>query len=116
MESVIRSTEDNAMASVRYFRVQVFQGSRSSPAYFYETEAGLFDLQYGWGKYTRHMHDSLAEAMRDFRQHLQVEHDAADGVQVSLGEPVEVTWEEVRQASPARDIAEPGAAADGGGM
>lgn len=96
------------MAAVRYFRVQVFQGSRSNPAFFYETEAGLFDLQYGWSKYTRHMHDSLAEAMRDFRKHLQAEHDAAaDGVQVSLGEPFEVTWEEVRQAGPARDVAEP---------
>lgn len=103
------------MPAICHFRVQVFQGSRASPAYFYETETGLFDLQYGWGRYTRHMHDSLSEAMRDFRQHLQAEHDAAaDGVQVWLGEPVMVTWEEVRQASPAQGSAEQGAPADGG--
>jgi hypothetical protein len=92
------------MAAIRYFRVPVYEGTQARTAYFYETEAGLFDLQYGWGKYTRHMHDTLADAMGDFRKHLQSEHDAAiDGIKVGLGEPVEVQWDEVRQASPARE-------------
>lgn len=92
------------MASVRYYRVPVYEGTKQNSAYFYETDAGLFDLQYGWGKYTRHMHDSLQEAMADFRRHLQAEHDAAqDGLTVGLGEPVEVQWDEVRQASPGQE-------------
>ena len=92
------------MAAVRYYRVPLYQGTKQTPVYFFETETGLFDLQYGWGKYTRHMHDSLQDAMADFRRHLQAEHDAAeDGVTVSLGEPVVVQWEEVKEASPAKE-------------
>ncbi len=94
----------DSTAAVRYYRVAVYEGTQSRPAYFYETDAGLFDLQFGWGNYTSHMHDSLADAMADFRKHLQSEHDAAkDGIKVAFGEPVEVQWEEVKQASPARE-------------
>ena len=92
------------MAVVQYFRVPVFIGSQHRSAYFYESETGLFDLQYGCGKYTRRMHDSLREAMGDFLRHLQSEHSAlGDGLIASLGEPVEVHWDEVKQASPAKE-------------
>ena len=86
------------MSAIRYFRLDVNEGQTSQPAYFYETDTGNFDLQYGWGQYTGHMHDSLAAAIEDFRSHLQAKHDdASDEITVTVSEPVEVDWEEVRQ-------------------
>ncbi len=92
------------MAAIKWFRVQVFENDQVTDAYFYETDAGLFDIQFGWANFTGKMHDSLKGAMDDFRDHVQAEHDAkADGVQVSLGNPVEVPYDEVRKASPSKN-------------
>jgi hypothetical protein len=90
------------MPSIRWFRVAVYENSKKASAYFYETDTGLFDLQYGFGKYTARMHDSLDNAMKEFKGRLQAEHDRLnDGVQVTLGEATEVPWEEVKESSPA---------------
>jgi hypothetical protein len=84
-----------------YYRVDVREGSRVRPAYFYSTTGGLYDLQYGWGKYTSRMHESLRAAIEEFRERLQAEHDAsADGLVVSVSEPVKVTKDEVDRHDP----------------
>jgi hypothetical protein len=93
------------MASLRWFRVSVYLNDKKTDAFFYETDAGLFDLQYGFGKYTTRMHDSLREAMTEFRSKVQEEHaQANDGVQVRLGDPEEVSFEVVKEGNPANDL------------
>ncbi len=99
-----RPDEFEKMAAVRYYRVEVYEGAQSRLAYFCEITGGLFKLQYGWGKYTRQMHSTLADAIDDFRKYLQYEHNVAkDGIKIALGEPVEVEWGEVKENSPARE-------------
>lgn len=89
------------MANERYFRVDVKEGSRSHPAYFYETVGGLADIKYGWMGYTSGMHESVSAAVEDFRRTLHAKHDAAgDWVVVSVSEPVEVSKDEVDRHRP----------------
>ena len=90
-----------ALPATLYWRVPVHEGDRVRGAYFYKTRNGQFDLRYGSKNYTAGMHVSLDAAMEDFQRHVQSEHaSAADGVLVTLGQPVEVNDEEVRGASP----------------
>lgn len=94
------------MALVRWFRVEVCEtwstgwssrmGVRRMAIYFYETDTGLYGLQYGLAKDTTCEKSSLQDAMSDLRVRLQAEH-TLDGVKVSLGIPLEVTWDEVKQ-------------------
>lgn len=89
------------MANERYFRVDVTEGGRTSPAYFYETTGGLADLQYGWMNHSSGMSKSVEDAVRDFRETLQSRHDAAgDRVVVSVSSPHEVTRDEVDRHNP----------------
>ncbi len=84
-----------------YYRVDVQEGAEVRPAYFYSTIGGLYDLQYGWGKYTSRMHESLKSAIEEFRVKLQAKHDASDdGVAVTISDPIEVKKEEVDRHSP----------------
>ena len=89
------------MTSIRWFKVTVLENDKRGTAYFYETNTGMFDLQYGFGNYTTRLHDSLRDAISEFRESLQAEHTRVDdGIRVSVGTPVEVTWDEVKQNSP----------------
>jgi len=89
------------MSDERYFRVDVEEGPRSRPAYFYETRGGLADLQYGWGAYTSGIHASVSAAVDEFRRTLQRKHDVAgDGIIVNVSKPVEATREEVDRQRP----------------
>ena len=90
------------MASIRWYRVPVYENEREAVAYFYETDTGLFDLQYGWGKYTTHLHDTLEDAVSEFKRGLHAKHEGSeDAIRVDVGEAVEVQWDEVKQNSPA---------------
>lgn len=89
------------MVNERYFRVDVNEGSRSLPAYFYETVGGLADLKYGWAGYTSGMYRSVSAAVEEFRRSLQAKHDAAgDGIVVTVSDPVEVSRDEVERRRP----------------
>lgn len=85
----------------RYYRVDVTEGSRKQPAYFYETRGGLADIVYGWATHSSGMHRSISTAVEDFRRTLQAKHDAAgDRVAVMVSDPMEVSMDEVDRHSP----------------
>lgn len=91
----------------RYFRVPVIRGQKRSSAYFYESDDGHFDLLYGWMEYSSSLHRTLAEAMNDFRNKLQNEHNRNnDGVQVLLGRVEEVSYQEAEEGRPSRALEE----------
>jgi hypothetical protein len=84
-----------------YYRVDVQEGPKVRPAYFYSTTGGLYDLRYGFAEFTTRMHESLSGAIEDFLKRLQANHDTAhDGIIVAVSGPVEVTKEEVDRHSP----------------
>jgi hypothetical protein len=79
------------MSIAQNYRVPIFEGEQRGSAIFFRSDKGDYDLRFGWGCYTASLHRSLAEAIEDFRAHLQSEHDGAnDGIVVSIGTPVEI--------------------------
>jgi hypothetical protein len=94
--------EGTLMASVRWYRVPVYLNNEQHRAYFYETDSGGFDLQSGFVKYTTRLHGSLDDAIKEFRLNLQKEH-VVNGVEINTGEPIEVSYDEVRQNAPSTD-------------
>lgn len=88
------------MAAIRWFRVPITVDSWQQDIYLYQTQANLFDLQYHW-MYTSTMHGSIDEVLRDFRDHFTRHHDLnTRGLQLVIGAPVEVLWDDVRAARP----------------
>jgi hypothetical protein len=93
------------MSAIKWFKVQVHEGPKQSFAYFYETNSGRFDLQYGWQEFSSGMQKTLEEAIEAYRSLLQAKHNKDNqGVQVGVGLPYAVQWSEVQKASPSLDI------------
>ena len=86
------------MSAIRYYKVILTSGEKQAPIFFYETEGGEFDLQFGWATYSSCMHTTLDGAIHDFLVHVQREHNAKkDGIIVSTSAPVKVSKDEVFQ-------------------
>jgi len=92
------------MSITQNYRVSVLENGSERFAIFYRNGAGQFDLRFGWGRYTSSMHSTLEDAIIDFRNHLQREHDDRnDGVSVSLADPIAITEQAAKEFSPAHE-------------
>ncbi len=80
----------------KYFEVPVHIRGKKYVATFYQTEQNMFDLKYGWEKYSSGMSSTLRQAIDDFKQHLLNENpDQKD--KIVIGEPIEITKEKADQ-------------------
>ncbi len=88
------------MAAIRYFRVPIHVGDWNRNLYLYETDAGLFDLQYHW-MYTSRMHNTLEDALSEFRDEFTRHHGLdARSLTLQMGDATVVDWSEVQAARP----------------
>ena len=88
------------MASVRWYQVSISFGSWQREIFLYETDAGLFDLQYHW-MYTSDMAGDMNSVLQDFQQEFARHHKLTErGLQLAVGTPVEVSWTDVQAARP----------------
>lgn len=89
------------MSVAQNYIVAVFENDSMRSAVSFRDAAGQFDLRFGWAKYTSSMHSPLEDAMADFRNCLQKEHDKnKDGIIVKLGDPRIISEQDAMEQSP----------------
>lgn len=82
---------------IAFYEVAVRIGTKEGRATFCQTEAGLFDLRYGWAEFSSGMHSSLDAALEDFRRRLREKHTADE---IIIGKPREISEEQAKRNSP----------------
>ena len=88
------------MSAIRYFRVPISVGDWQHTLYLYETESGLFDLQYHW-MYTSCMHGNLQDTLIEFHQEFTRHHELNENSkELHIGDATPVDWSEVQAARP----------------
>lgn len=85
----------------KYFKIEVYKGKTTRPAFFREEPSGDVSFGLGWVQYAPSIYKSRQEAIADFQMHLQKEHNQKqDGITVAVSHPIDVTEYEVYKNRP----------------